>query len=61
MPLVLDLRHIGRVYDKEMAVDSPGMEAAKPGAPDLRRRKFTIPLPDRPPSPGPDNPPQTTR
>jgi hypothetical protein len=57
----LDLRHIGRMYDKEMPIDSPGMEAAKPGLPDMRRRKFTVPLPDVPPSPGPDDPPQTDR
>lgn len=40
-----DARHTGRVYDKELPIDQPGMEMAKPGLPDLRRRKFTVPLP----------------
>lgn len=57
----LDLRHIGRVYDKEMPIDSAGMEMAKPGLPDMRRQKFTIPQPDLPTTPGPDNPPQNDR
>jgi hypothetical protein len=56
----LDLRHIGRVYDKEMPIDQPGMEMAKPGLADMRRRKFTVPLPDREP-PVPIDPPQTPR
>ncbi len=56
----LDLRHIGRVYDKEMPIEQPGMEMAKPGFPDMRRRKFTVPLPGREP-PGPVDPPQTPR
>jgi len=58
---VLDLRHIGRLLDKEMPIDQPGMEMSKPGAPDMRRRKYTVRLPDRAPSPGPDNPAQTVR
>ena len=57
----VDPRHVGRFYDKEMAIDQAGMEMAKPGLPDLRRRKYTVPLPDQEPTPGPDNPPQTTR
>ena len=56
----LDLRHIGRVFDKEMPIDQPGMEMAKPGLADLRRRKFTVPLPGIEPS-GPIDPPQTPR
>ena len=59
--LSLDLRHVGRFYDKDMAVDQPGMEMAKPGLPDLRRRKHTVPLPQQEPSAGPDNPPQRPR
>lgn len=58
---MLDLRHIGRLFDKEMPVGSAGMEMAKPGFPDLRRRKYTVRIPSREPSPGPDNPPQTVR
>jgi len=58
---VLDLRHIGRLFDKDMAVAQPGMEMSKPGAPDMRRRKYTVQMPDRTPSAGPDNPPQTVR
>ena len=57
---VLDLRHIGRVNDKEMPIEAAGMEMAKPGLPDLRRRKYTVPLPDKEP-PGPIDPPQTPR
>jgi hypothetical protein len=57
----LDLRHIGRLLDKEMAISAPGMELSKPGSPDMRRRKYTVQMPDRKPSPGPDNPPQTVR
>jgi hypothetical protein len=58
---VLDLRHIGRLLDKEMPIERAGMEMSKPGSPDMRRRKHTVPMPDREPSPGPDNPPQTVR
>ena len=58
---VLDLRHIGRLLDKDMQIDRAGMEMSKPGSPDMRRRKHTVPMPDRAPSPGPDNPPQTVR
>jgi len=57
----LDLRHIGRIYDKEMPIDSAGMECAKPGMPDLRRRKFSIPVPEAENTPGPEDPPQTVR
>jgi hypothetical protein len=32
---------------------------SKPGSPDLRRRKFTVPMPGRAPTPGADNPPNT--
>ncbi|MBC5828503.1 MAG: hypothetical protein GIW99_12625 [Candidatus Eremiobacteraeota bacterium] len=53
----LDLRHIGRFYDKEMPIEQACMEMAKPGLPDLRRRKHTVPLPGE----GPDDPPQTAR
>jgi len=59
--VTLDLRHIGRVNDKEMAIREPGMEMSKPGSPDLRRRKFTVPLPDRAQTSGADNPPNTPR
>jgi hypothetical protein len=45
----LDLRHIGRVNDKEMPIEAAGMEMAKPGLADLRRRKYTVPLPDKEP------------
>jgi hypothetical protein len=58
---VIDLRHIGRVLDKEMPIDMPGMEMSKPGTPDMRRRKHTVLLPNQPPEPGSDNPPQTIR
>jgi len=57
----LDLRHVGRLFDKDMPIDRPGMEMSKPGTPDLRRRKFTVPMPGQAPTPGPDNPPQTPR
>jgi hypothetical protein len=57
----LDLRHIGRVLDKDMPIDQPGMEMSKPGSPDMRRRKHTVVLPGQTRSPGPENPPQTTR
>lgn len=57
---VLDLRHIGRVYDKEMPIDAAGMEMAKPGLPDLRRRKYTVPIPGSEES-VPFDPPQTER
>ncbi|MDQ2816775.1 MAG: hypothetical protein M3T49_01015 [Candidatus Eremiobacteraeota bacterium] len=52
----LDLRHVGRFYDKEMPIEQAGMEMAKPGLPDLRRRKHSIRLPGD----GPD-PAQTVR
>jgi hypothetical protein len=58
---VLDLRHIGRVFDKEMPIDRAGMEMSKPGFPDLRRRKHTVTMPNQEQTPGPDNPPQTVR
>ena len=58
---VLDVRHIGRLLDKEMPVEKAGMEMSKPGAPDLRRRKHTVRMPHLEPSPGPDDPPQTLR
>jgi hypothetical protein len=45
----LDLRHIGRVNDKEMPIEAAGMEMAKPGFADLRRRKYTVPLPGQEP------------
>jgi hypothetical protein len=57
----LDLRHIGRVNDKDMAIRSPGMEMSKPGSPDMRTRKFTVAMPDREQSKGADNPPPTPR
>jgi hypothetical protein len=57
----LDLRHIGRLLDKEMAVREPGMEMSKPGAPDMRRRRHSVVLPNEPADPAPENPPQTTR
>jgi hypothetical protein len=57
----LDLRHIGRLLDKEMPVERAGWEMSKPGSPDMRRRKHTVPMPGTPPTPGPDNPPQTVR
>ena len=58
---VLDLRHIGRVLDKEMPVRQAGWEMSKPGSPDMRRRRFTVQMPNRAPQPGPDDPPQTVR
>jgi hypothetical protein len=58
-PSALDLRHIGRMYDKEMPIELAGMEMSKPGLADLRRRKHSVNLPDAPPSPGPENPPPT--
>ncbi len=57
----LDLRHLGRLLDKEMSVERAGMEMAKPGMPDMRRRKFTVRIPSNEPTPGPDDPPQTVR
>jgi hypothetical protein len=51
----LDLRHIGRVNDKEMPIEAAGMEMAKPGFADLRRRKYTVPLPGKEPD-GPVDP-----
>jgi hypothetical protein len=56
----LDLRHIGRVNDKEMPIEAAGMEMAKPGFPDLRRRKYTVPVPEMDPA-APIDPPQTDR
>ncbi|MBV8172916.1 MAG: hypothetical protein JO219_13395 [Candidatus Eremiobacteraeota bacterium] len=56
----MDLRHVGRVNDKEMPIEAPGMEMAKPGLPDLRRRRFTVPLPGVD-QPIPFDPPQTDR
>lgn len=53
----VDPRHIGRFLDKEMPIDRPGMEMSKPGLPDLRRRKHTVPLPDQPDTPSQDGPP----
>ena len=41
---VVDARHAGRVNDKEMPIEAAGMEMAKPGLPDLRRRKYTVEL-----------------
>jgi hypothetical protein len=58
-PMSLDLRHIGRMYDKEMPIELAGMEMSKPGLADLRRRKHSVNLPDAAPSPGPENPPPT--
>ncbi|HYK54535.1 MAG TPA: hypothetical protein VEV38_13510 [Candidatus Eremiobacteraceae bacterium] len=58
---VLDLRHIGRVLDKEMPVRSAGWEMSKPGSADMRRRRFTVKMPHSEPKPGPDNPPQNVR
>jgi hypothetical protein len=58
-PITLDLRHIGRMYDKEMPIDQAGMEMSKPGLPDLRRRKHSVTLPDAPPSKEPEFPPPT--
>ena len=57
----LDLRHVGRLFDKDMPIDQPGMEMSKPGTPDMRRRKYTVRLPSQPTTPGPDNPPQNQR
>ncbi len=57
-PDALDLRHIGRMYDKEMPIEQAGMELSKPGLPDLRRRKHTVALPD-PEDKQPENPPPT--
>jgi len=58
---VLDLRHIGRVLDKDMPVRQAGWEMSKPGSADMRRRRFTVPMPHVEQKPGPDNPPQTVR
>lgn len=57
----LDLRHIGRFYDKEMPINMAGMEMAKPGLPDMRRRKHSVSLPSETPGKDPENPPQTDR
>ena len=58
---ILDLRHIGRVLDKEMPVRHAGWEMSKPGSADMRRRRFTVKMPHSEPKPGPDNPPQNVR
>lgn len=50
----VDPRHAGRVYDKEMPIRQAGMELAKPGLPDLRRRKYSIALPEEEASPEAD-------
>lgn len=57
----LDLRHIGRMYDKEMPIDQAGMEMSKPGLPDLRRRKHSVTLPEAAQSKEAEYPPQTDR
>jgi hypothetical protein len=57
----LDLRHIGRMNDKEMPIRQAGMELSKPGMPDLRRRKHSVTLPDEEESASADNPPPTER
>jgi hypothetical protein len=60
-PTSLDLRHIGRMYDKEMPIEAAGMEMSKPGMPDLRRRKHSVTLPDAAESKEAEYPPQTDR
>jgi hypothetical protein len=55
----LDLRHIGRLHDKEMPVDQPGMQMSKPGLADLRRRRHPVAWPTAVEEPGPLNPPPT--
>jgi hypothetical protein len=57
----LDLRHIGRFYDKDMEVDEPGMEMSKPGLPDLRRRRHSVGFAVESQADPPENPPQTQR
>ena len=57
----LDLRHIGRFYDKEMPIQMAGMEMSKPGLPDMRRRKHSVTIPESSETKGADNPPQTQR
>lgn len=57
----LDPRHIGRLYDKEMPIDMPGMELGKPGQPDMRRRRHSVTLPESGAGLEADNPPQTQR
>lgn len=57
----LDLRHIGRMNDKDMPIRQAGMELSKPGMPDLRRRKHSVTLPDEEGDASPDNPEQTER
>lgn len=57
----LDLRHIGRMNDKEMPIRQAGMELSKPGMPDLRRRKHSITVPEDETDAGAENPPQTER
>ena len=42
----VDPRHAGRMNDKEVPIRQAGMEMSKPGQPDLRRRKHSVPLPD---------------
>jgi len=41
-----DPRHAGRMNDKEMPIRQAGMEMSKPGAPDLRRCRHSVMLPD---------------
>ncbi len=55
----LDLRHIGRMHDKEMPIEQAGMEMSKPGLADLRRRKYSVTLPEAPPSKDAEYPPPT--
>ncbi len=57
----LDLRHIGRFYDKDMEVDEPGMEMSKPGLADLRRRTHSVGSQPAAPGSRAENPPQTQR
>lgn len=60
-PTSLDLRHIGRLFDKEMPIEQAGMEMSKPGMPDLRRRKHSVTLPDADQTKESEYPPQTQR
>lgn len=55
----LDVRHIGRFYDKEMPIRMAGMEMSKPGLPDMRRRKHSVTVPESSGGESADNPPQT--
>lgn len=57
----LDVRHIGRFYDKELPIGMAGMEMAKPGLPDLRRRKHSVTVPESASGSSAENPPQTQR